>query len=262
LHACPHIYQYYYVDVVELNNLWMAGLYGVLSGVVGTGAGGFLACFLPAGNRRVLSLLLEYSAGLMLAVVCFDLLPNAFRYAPLSAVLTGVLAGIFLMILSDGFSRTRHWNNRKNGRVKNTGMVIAFGIALHNFLEGMAVGSGFEAELTLGISLAVAIMLHDVPEGMSIAIPLRAGGARRTKAFALALASGLPMGLGAMFGAWTGKIAAAYISVSLAVAGGAMLYIVFVNMLPESKYIYGSRLSSFGGIAGMISGIIVSVKLG
>ena len=124
MHACPHIYQYYYVDVVELNNLWMAGLYGVLSGVVGTGAGGFLACFLPAGNRRVLSLLLEYSAGLMLAVVCFDLLPNAFRYAPLSAVLTGVLAGIFLMILSDGVSRTPR--KGRNGSAKNTGMVIAF----------------------------------------------------------------------------------------------------------------------------------------
>ena len=173
-----------------------------------------------------------------------------------------VTAGIFLMILSDGFSRTRHWKNRKNSSVKNTGMVIAFGIALHNFLEGMAVGSGFEAEFTLGISLAVAVMLHDVPEGMSIAIPLRAGGMKRMKAFALALASGLPMGLGAMFGAWAGKITAVYIAVSLAVAGGAMLYIVFVNMLPESKYIYKGRLGSFGGIAGMISGIIVSVKLG
>ena len=50
--------------------------------------------------------------------------------------------------------------------------------------------------------------------------------------------------------------------VSLAVAGGAMLYIVFVNMLPESKYIYRGRFSSIGSIAGMISGIIVSVKLG
>lgn len=253
---------YYYVDVVALDNLWMAGLYGVLSGVVGTGAGGFLACFLPAKNKRVLSLLLEYSAGLMLAVVCFDLLPNAFKYAPLSAVLPGVLAGVFLMIISDNVSHKHTGRNRKNSGIKNTGMVIAFGIALHNFLEGMAVGSGFEAEFTLGISLAIAIMLHDVPEGMSIAIPLRAGGMKRTKAFALALASGLPMGLGSVFGVWVGKITVTYIAVSLAVAGGAMLYIIFVNMLPESKYIYRGRFSSIGSIAGIISGIIVSVKLG
>ena len=253
---------YYYVDVVTLNSLWMAGLYGILSGVVGTGAGGFLACFLPTKNKRVISLLLEYSAGLMIAIVCFDLLPNAFEYAPLSSVLMGVLAGVFLMMLSDDLSTTHLQTARSNNSMKNTGIVIALGIALHNFLEGMAVGSGFEAELTLGVSLAIAIMLHDIPEGMSIAIPLRAGGMSRIKAFTLALASGLPMGLGALFGKWVGQIAVSYISVSLAIAGGAMLYIVFVNMLPESKHIYKGRLSSMGSIAGMISGIIVSVKLG
>ncbi len=259
-HVC--IYILLFVDVVTLNNLWTAGLYGVLSGLIGTGAGGFLACFLPAKNKRVVSLLLEYSAGLMLAVVCFDLLPNAFKYAPLSAVILGVLAGVFLMILSDNISNASPGRARKNSGIKNTGMVIALGIALHNFLEGMAVGSGFEAEHTLGVALAIAIMLHDVPEGMSIAIPLRAGGMNRMKAFALALASGLPMGLGSIFGVWTGQITATYIAISLAVAGGAMLYIVFVNMLPESKYMYRGRINSMGSIAGMISGIIVSVKLG
>ncbi len=65
-------------------------MYGIFIGTAGTGAGGFLACFLPAKNTGFISLMLEYSAGLMLAVVSFDLIPDAIRFAPLSAVLLGV----------------------------------------------------------------------------------------------------------------------------------------------------------------------------
>jgi ZIP family zinc transporter len=110
------------------------------------------------------------------------------------------------MILSESISgdkiREEHGETKSN--IRNTGMAVALGIAIHNFLEGIAEGSGYKAEHTLGISLAVAILLHDVPEGMSVAIPLRAGGMKRFKAFIYALASGLPMGLGSMFGVWAG----------------------------------------------------------
>lgn len=252
---------YIYVDVVALENLWVAGLFGMLAGLVGTGAGGFLACFMPTKNKRIISLTLGYSAGIMLSIVSFDLLPNAFEYAPLNAVLIGVLAGVFLMILSDDYINTDVRYDKNKSSIKSTGMVIALGIAIHNFLEGMAVGSGFEAEQTLGVSLTIAIMLHNVPEGMSIAIPLRAGGMSRMKALALASASGLTMGFGSIFGVWAGQIAVTYIAVSLSVAGGAMLYIVFENMLPESMRMYGGRFNSIGIIIGMISGIVVSVKL-
>ncbi len=238
-------------------------MYGIFIGTAGTGAGGFLACFLPAKNTGFISLMLEYSAGLMLAVVSFDLIPDAIRFAPLSAVLLGVLAGVFLMILSESISgdkiREEHGETKSN--IRNTGMAVALGIAIHNFLEGMAVGSGYKAEQTLGISLAVAILLHDVPEGMSVAIPLRAGGMKRFKAFIYALASGLPMGLGSMFGVWAGT-GGSYIALSLAVAGGAMLYIVFAEMLPQSKRMSGGKFTSIGCIAGMITGIVVSVKFG
>jgi ZIP family zinc transporter len=69
------------------------------------------------------------------------------------------------------------------------------------------------------------------------------------------------MGLGALFGAWAGRISAVFIAICLAVAGGAMLYVIFADMIPESKRTYSGRFGSVGSILGIISGIIVSVQL-
>lgn len=240
------------MGVAALNGFWTASFFGALSGVVGTGAGGLLACVLPAENKRLISFMLDYAAGLMLAIVCFDLIPNALRFTPLSAVLFGIFAGVFLMRLSESAIRA----GKGGSGMESTGLTIALGIAVHGFLEGMAIGSGFAAEKSLGLSLTLAILLHDIPEGMSIAIPLRAGGAARTRALLLTLAAGLPMGFGAALGVWLGQRAALLIAVSLAIAGGAMLYLVFAKMLPESLRIHGG--SSIGGILGLISGMLIS----
>ncbi|SMC60316.1 ZIP family metal transporter [Papillibacter cinnamivorans] len=240
-----------------MNDLWTAALYGTIAGMGGTGAGGFLACFVPKKNKRVIGIILEYSAGLMTAIVCFDLMPGAFSFAPLYAVLLGMLAGAGVMIAAEsGMDR-----KRTNRGVLSTGMAIALGIALHNFPEGLAVGSGFEAERSLGISLAAAIMLHDIPEGISIAVPLRAGGMGRVRALMLTLLTGLPMGLGAFIGALAGHISVFWIAICLSLAGGAMLYIVFADMIPESKRMYEGRFGSLGSVLGIITGILISVSL-
>lgn len=253
-------------------NIWAAALYGVIAGILGTATGGLLACFVPARNKRVVSFILEYSGGLMLAVVCFDLLPNAFQYASFPAVMAGIVGGAALMLISEAvISAGRKYTAGRVGTarslrgaipgIRSTGMIIALGVAIHNFPEGLAVGSGFEAELSLGLSLAIAIMLHDVPEGISISVPLLAGGSSRLRAFLLTLASGLPMGLGALIGAAAGKLSAFFIAICLAVSGGAMLYVVFADMIPESKRMYAGRFGSFGSFLGVLSGILISVQL-
>lgn len=244
-----------------MKELWIVTLYGMIAGVGGTALGGLLACFMPKNNKYVISFILEYSAGFMTAVVCFDLLPNAFVYAPLIPVLLGLFSGIAFMVVSENFIEYGNRKQRKIRSIKSTGFAIALGVAIHNFPEGLALGSGFEAEIKLGVSLAIALMLHNIPEGISIAVPLRAGGSTRIKAFLLTLASGLPMGLGALVGAWAGQISTVLISLCLSWAGGAMLFVIFADMIPESKRIYSGRIGSFGCIIGMISGIIMSVQL-
>lgn len=62
-----------------------------------------------------------------------------------------------------------------------TGIIVSIGLAIHNFPEGLAIGSGFEASLKLGLSLAIAICLHDIPEGISMAVPMKNGGMKISK---------------------------------------------------------------------------------
>lgn len=104
----------------------------------------------------------------------------------------------------------------------------------------------------------IVILIHDVPEGIAMAVPMRAGGFSKSKAFFLTVLSGVPMGFGAFFGAILGEVSKSFISVCLGFAGGAMLYIVCAELIPESKRLYLGRFSSIGNIIGIICGIIVS----
>ena len=91
------------------------------------------------------------------------------------------------MIICDSLLKNNQ--NYKGNSLLKTGIIVGIGLALHNFPEGLAIGSGFGASFKLGISLAVAIALHDIPEGISMALPMKSGGMSKTKAIILTFLS-------------------------------------------------------------------------
>ncbi|HEX3028681.1 MAG TPA: ZIP family metal transporter, partial [Clostridia bacterium] len=103
------------------------------------------------------------------------------------------------------------------------------------------------------------IAIHDIPEGIAMALPMKLGGFSARKAFWITLMSGVPMGLGAFAGAILGNISKQFVAVCLGFAAGAMLYVVFGELIPESKRIYLGRMSSIGNITGILCGIIISM---
>lgn len=233
---------------------------GLVSGMVGTSIGGLMAFFIRDISNRTLGFILEFSAGLMTAVVCFELIPEAFKIGGNALGFLGIGIGVCtLMIIEDFVKRMESLRRNNRSGLLRAGILMAIGIALHNFPEGFAVGSGFEASIKLGVTLTAVIMIHDVPEGIAIAVPLRVGGVSKMKAFLLTVLSGVPMGFGAFFGAVLGDISPSFIALCLGFAGGAMLYVIYGELVPESKRLYFGRLSSLGNILGIICGIIVSV---
>lgn len=236
-------------------------LIGLVSGLAGTSIGGLIAFFINRLPNRILGTILEFSAGLMTSIVGFELIPQAFDVGGIPLTFIGIFSGILGVLLIESIikdSPSLKKGNRNSGLLR-TGIMVGVGIALHNFPEGFAVGSGFEASVSLGVTITAAIIIHDIPEGIAIAVPMRAGGVSKTKAFLYTVLSGLPMGLGALLGALLGEISQEFISICLGFAGGAMLYIVYGELVPESKKLYLGRLSSMGNILGFICGIIVSV---
>ena len=190
-----------------------------------------------------------------MAIIWFDLIPEAIEMAGLARTIIGTLSGVILMLLCDSVVKKRNINTRNNSLL-NTGIIVGIGLALHNFPEGLAIGSGFGASIKLGYSLAIAILLHDIPEGLSMSIPMKNGGMSKIKALNYTFLSGVTTGIGAFFGALAGQISKGMISICLAIAAGAMLYIISGELIPESNKLYKGRIGFVGNIIGFILGII------
>ena len=225
----------------------------------------------------------------MTAIICFELIPEALEIASLPIVILGILFGIIMMIFCDIFvdnlfqkrektaykmdkmsykNKKKHINNKdveqqlhisrqemQKQSLLKTGMIVSIGLAIHNFPEGLAIGSGFEASIRLGLSLAIAICFHDIPEGISMAVPMKNGGMKASKVIYYVILSGVTTGVGAFFGAIVGGISQEIISICLAFAAGAMIYIVSGELTLESSRLYQGRMSAIGYILGFIIGV-------
>lgn len=239
-------------------NIMNVTLTGLLTGVIGTGIGGVLAYFISYSSKRFLSLVFSFSGGLMVAVSCFDLLPEAFKYGGEGIAIIGLALGVLVIVYLEAFiTKCKRYLNAN--RLITTGILVGLGIALHNFPEGIAVGSGFEASYGLGLKLVMIIALHDVPEGVAMALPLKAGGMGGFKVILYTILSGVPMGLGAYCGFVLGEISSIFVAVCLSFAAGAMLYVVFGEILPEASDMHRGRLNVIGCILGIIAGMAVTM---
>ena len=119
---------------------------------------------------------------------------------------------------------------------------------------------GFSASPELGLSLALVIAFHDIPEGISMAVPMKVGGMGIFKTLLLTFLSGVPTAIGAFIGMIIGNISKIAVASCLAFAGGTMSYIISNDLIPESKKNYSGRLPSLFNILGFTLGI-VAVKL-
>lgn len=200
----------------------------------------------------------------MISIVCFDLIPEALEISDIPVILLGIIFGVICMIACDILVQKKFNNKEKKSTSTNsllkTGIIVSIGLALHNFPEGLAIGSGFGASLKLGYSLALAILLHDIPEGVSMAVPMKNGGMKISKVIFYVILSGITTGIGAFFGALVGTISQEIIAICLSFAAGAMLYIVSGELIPESNKLYKGRIASIGNILGFILGIL-AVKI-
>ncbi len=237
-------------------------LIGLFFGTFGTTIGGIIGVNFKNTSHKFLSFILALASGLMIAIVCFELIPEAMEISGILSVVFGVIIGVIAMIFCDifvekkfEFSTISTNHNWKNNLLK-TGIIVSIGLAIHNFPEGLAIGSGFDSSIKLGLSLAIAICLHDIPEGISMAVPMKNGGMSKLRVIYYVVLSGITTGVGAFFGALVGGISESVIAICLSFAAGAMIYIVSGELLPESNKLYQGRMTAVGNIIGLIVGII------
>lgn len=242
-----------------------------LAGMGGTGLGGVVSCLFRRDSGRTVSLLLSFAAGVMVAVVCFDLLTdalvpeNAAVRTPMGLIVGGVLVGYGAVCgLNAGIEKRRKGSEKqKRGGLFLAGLVMAAAIALHNVPEGMVIGASFargaetEAMNRGGLVMAAVIGMHNIPEGMAVAVPLISGGLSKPRAVATTAVTGAPTILGAAAGYFLGTIGPRALAASLSFASGAMLYVVFGELLPEASGLWRSRAPALAAVIGVMVGMMI-----
>ena len=264
-----------------------------LAGVAGTGLGGLVGALLQKNSNKVVSLLLSFAGGVMLSVVCFDLVVEAVEtntgvLVVALAIALGVAVTYLLNYLidrktnpevphinenhpktADDLDELIHSDHLKQHAAKKdgklslfvAGVVMACAIALHNVPEGMTIGASYASHNgalgTAALTLAILIGLHNIPEGMAVSVPLISGGLAKWKSVLITAATGIPTILGALLGFLLGEIGPLGLTLSLGFASGAMLYVVFGEILPQSILMYNSKLPAFSTIVGILVGMLI-----
>ena len=274
-----------------------------IAGVVGTGLGGLIGVIFTRNSEKIVSLLLSFAGGVMLCIVCLDLLSDALGQVPDSVghvffvvAMTAVGFGIIYLLnalidrktnpqvkhidknhpkTADQLSElihSDHYDEHKKeyeetkgqkslSQLFIAGLVMAFAIALHNFPEGMVIGASYASDEATGgvggLAMAVVIGLHNIPEGMAVSVPLVAGGMKKTKATLLTAVTGAPTILGAMLGYFLGTLSPVMLALSLSFASGAMLYVVFGELLPEAILMWRSNAPPFAMLVVLLLGLVI-----
>jgi len=264
-----------------------------LAGVAGTGLGGLIGAMLQKNSNRVVSLLLSFAGGVMLSVVSFDLVVEAVEtnvgvWIVAGSIALGVSITYLLNYLIDRKTNPEvphineshpktaddlnelihsdHWEQHYAKQDSKfslfvAGIVMACAIALHNVPEGMTIGASYASNDgvmgSAALVLAVLIGLHNIPEGMAVSVPLISGGMPKWKAVLITASTGIPTILGALLGYVIGEIGPIGLALSLGFASGAMLYVVFGEILPQSILMYHSKQPAFSTIIGILVGMLI-----
>ena len=230
-----------------------------------TGVGGLFLLVIRRPGDRLLDMLLGATGGIMAAAAVFSLLVPALEGGGVAEVVVGFLAGAVVLAALDAYVPHVHarFTERSHTREEQRATLLLGALTLHNIPEGLAVGVAFAAGGSeLGVPVAVAIGVQNVPEGFAAAAPLVAARAPLWLAVGFAAATGLVEPPAAILGYLVADSAAVALPAALAFAGGAMIYVVVDEMLPESRERGNEREATGGFVVGFVVMMLLDNALG
>ncbi|MGI5912694.1 MAG: ZIP family metal transporter [Syntrophomonadaceae bacterium] len=204
---------------------------GIAAGAC-TCLGAILLSFKRYWDNKSLAIFLGLASGVMVAVVIFDMLPSALFYSGWSLALWGILLGFIIMIIFNRYIFTS--SNTQNSLIA-LGYMIMLGIALHDLPEGMAIALGSEMKARTGMVIAMGIGIHNIPEGMAIAAPLLMAGISKIRIIGQMLLVGLITPLGTILGFIVITFLPRLLPLLLGLASGIMIYLVLFQLWPQAK---------------------------
>ncbi|WP_273319554.1 ZIP family metal transporter [Vallitalea guaymasensis] len=230
-----------------------------LTGLIGLSLGVIMTYRISDRGKRFEGVMLAFTAGLMLAIVSFELLPKAFEIGGLKIGLIGIGIGImFVIVLEDYLDKSKKIQKDTDNRYIKSAILLSIAFMIHNIPEGIAIGSMIGISDSEGLRFAFAILVHNIPEGMIIAMPLIKSKVRMVYILLIVSFISLSMGIGAIIGLTLSQVSPECISISLGIAGGIMLYVTTGEIIVKSMNQWKGRSITISIILGMILGVLLS----
>lgn len=256
---------------LSLPNYIQAFIAGIFTFLI-TSLGSALVLFFKNPSKKLEAIMLAISGGIMLAASFFSLLAPAISQAENLGLcvwftaFVGLLCGGLFLFYGDKVLSIFIKDKNDNKRLT----LLVGSIVLHNIPEGLAIGVAFGsvaynlegATILAAVMLAIGIGIQNFPEGTAISLPLRAAGYSRKKSFIIGLLSGVVEPFSALVGAALVLKVRFVLPYLLAFAAGAMIYVVYAEIIPESHKLNNSRLTALLGILGFCIMMVLDVALG
>ena len=249
-----------------MTQIWISAAGLALATIIGSVLGFIIKALPHKWNDAVLG----YCAGIMLAASTTGLIVPAAESAGIEGwwmILIGVILGMLFLNLLDlitphlhkitGLDEEEHINNASLNHV----LLFVMAIALHKLPEGIAAGVGFNAtETSDAWAVAIGIGLQNIPEGMVVIAPLLIAGVSKTRTFMISLAIAMLEIVGVWIGYGIGAISQVLRPVMLSMAGGAMLYVVSDEMIPETHAHGFEKLATYALILGFVTMVFIEMS--
>lgn len=228
---------------------------------IGNFAGGLLAEGIDV-SRRSLSLALHAAAGILMAVVGVELMPQALQAQPSWIVVLAFAAGGgFYILVDESIKYLEACYSSKSGTAG--AWVIFFGVSVDLFSDGVMIGAGSTIALSLGLLLALGQVSADLPEGFALTADFKHQGLSRAKRLLISAFFMVPVYLGATLGYWIVRDEPQVVKLSLlAFTAGILITLVVEGMMPEAHQIEDARLSALVFVLGFALFTLLSLYLG
>ena len=240
---------------------------------LGTALGSAFVFFMKKDMPALLQkILLGFASGVMVAASVWSLLIPGLEMGGIWPSVLGLLGGFAFLLLIDQITPHLHPVGGPEGpksRLSKTAM-LALAVTIHNFPEGMAVGVAIVGALSGGagmtaagaLALSLGIAIQNVPEGAIISMPLRAAGNSRWRSFWVGTLSGIVEPVGGLLVILLASAVTPVMPFFLAFAAGAMLYVVVEELVPEASQGEHSNIATIGFAIGFALMMVLDVVMG
>ncbi|WP_079510285.1 ZIP family metal transporter [Mesobacillus jeotgali] len=237
---------------------------GIVISAMATGLGAIPVLFLNNVSSRLKSLLLGYASGIMMAATTFSLIPESLKSSNIWVLSFGMLLGTFVLNIINSKTENLDTSDFKflSGVDRKT-LVIVTAITLHNLPEGLSVGVSYgTGEDNLGAIIAFAIGLQNAPEGFLVAIYLIHQKLSKMKSLLIASFTGAVEIVTAAIGYFLASEVEGLVPFGLSFAAGAMLFVIYKELIPESQEDNHVKFPTYSFILGLLSMLYLTIQFG